>query len=276
MAVPSFLYGTAWKEERTERLVREALLAGFRGIDTANQRKHYHEAGVGAALAQAFREGLVARDDLFLQTKFTHARGQDHRLPYDPRAPLATQVRRSFESSLAHLHVDRIDAYLLHGPSVWPGLAEADLEAWRAMEDLQREGRVGAIGVSNVDAGQLRALLEAARVPPAYVQDRTFTRPGADAEVRRLCASRGVVYQGFSLLTAIPDALLHPAMQEVARAHEATPAQVVFAWCLGEGIVPLTGTSSRLHMEQDLAASGIALSSAQNEVVARLVGALHF
>src|SRR5216117_2073776 len=92
--IPDFLYGTAWKEDRTPALTELALDAGFRGIDTANQRRHYFEAGVGEALAAAFAAGL-ARDDLFLQTKFTYAGGQDHRLPYDPRAPLATQVEQS-------------------------------------------------------------------------------------------------------------------------------------------------------------------------------------
>ena len=60
--IPSFVYGTAWKEAETERLARLALEAGFRGIDTANQRRHYHEAGVGAAIARAVSSGLVRRD----------------------------------------------------------------------------------------------------------------------------------------------------------------------------------------------------------------------
>src|SRR5579885_2917551 len=106
--VPRFLYGTAWKEDETERLTALALRQGFRGIDTANQRKHYHEAGVGAAVAGAIRDGLVTRDDLFLQTKFTFRAGQDHRLPYDPAAPIAAQIAQSFESSLRHLGTETI------------------------------------------------------------------------------------------------------------------------------------------------------------------------
>src|SRR5580765_2419753 len=97
ISVPRFLYGTAWKEDETQRLTELALRQGFRGIDTANQRKHYHEAGVG----QAIGEGLVDRAELFLQTKFTFQRGQDPRLPYDPKAPIATQVEQSFASSLS-------------------------------------------------------------------------------------------------------------------------------------------------------------------------------
>ena len=114
--VPRFLYGTAWKEDETARLTALALGQGFRGIDTANQRRHYHEAGVGRGIEDAVKSGLVARDDLFLQTKFTHRRGQDHRLPYDPEAPIADQVAQSFARSLENLGLDAIDSYVLHGP----------------------------------------------------------------------------------------------------------------------------------------------------------------
>src|SRR5262245_25962111 len=98
-SVPTFLYGTAWKEDRTPALPELALRAGFRGIDTANQRRHYFEAGVGQGLAAAYRARLVAREDLFLQTKFTYQDGQDHRLPYDPTADFSTQVAQSMASS---------------------------------------------------------------------------------------------------------------------------------------------------------------------------------
>src|SRR5687767_1688582 len=96
---PQFLYGTAWKEDKTQTLVELALRQGFRGIDTANQRRHYHEAAVGQAIAASIDGGLVTRDDLFLQTKFTFQGGQDHRLPYDPQAAIPTQVQQSFASS---------------------------------------------------------------------------------------------------------------------------------------------------------------------------------
>src|SRR5512142_203779 len=111
---PDFLYGTAWKEERTRGLVELALRQGFRGIDTANQRRHYDEATVGQAVAAAIASGLVARDDLFLHTKFTFRQGQDHCLPYDSGAPIPAQVEQSFTRSLEHLGVEVIDSYLLH------------------------------------------------------------------------------------------------------------------------------------------------------------------
>src|ERR1044072_3514897 len=107
--VPRFLYGTAWKEDQTQRLTELALRTGFRGIDTANQRRHYHEAAVGDAVRAAVASGFT-RDDLFLQTKFTFRGGQDHRLPYDPAAPVSKQVEQSLASSLEHLGTDVIDS----------------------------------------------------------------------------------------------------------------------------------------------------------------------
>src|SRR5437588_10111423 len=81
--VPRFLYGTAWKEEETERLTAFALRQGFCGIDTANQRRHYDEAAIGQAVAAAIASGLVTRHDLVLQIKFTFRSGRGQRLPDD-------------------------------------------------------------------------------------------------------------------------------------------------------------------------------------------------
>ena len=269
--IPPLVYGTAWKEERTAPLVAQALRAGFRGIDTANQRKHYHEAGVGQALREAFASGLVRREELFLQTKFTYRRGQDHRLPYDPEAPLAEQVAQSCESSLAHLGVDALDAYLLHGPSAFPHLGEDDLVTWRAMEELHALGKVRLLGVSNVTAQQLATLHAAARVKPRIVQNRTFTRPHADAAVRAFCAEHGLVYEGFSLLTAIPHVLAHPTVVELAMRHGRTPAEAIFAYCLARGMVVLTGTTSEAHMRQDLAAPDLRLDAGELALLDALV-----
>ncbi len=250
--MPPFLYGTAWKEDETERLTRLALEAGFRGIDTANQRRHYFEAGVGAAIAGAVAAGLVRRDELFLQTKFTYVRGQDHRLPYDPKADLATQVRQSFESSLSHLGVDSLDSYVLHGPSSGNGLSSDDRDVWRAMEELHAAGRTRLLGVSNVSLEQLEELWEHAAVPPAFVQNRCFARNGWDLHVRAFCRANGAIYQGFSLLTANVRELRHPAFAELVERVAMTPAQVVFRFARQVGMLPLTGTTDAAHMREDL------------------------
>src|SRR5215831_15349989 len=121
VAIPSFMYGTAWKKDATTMLVLQAFEAGFTAIDTANQLVHYDEARVGEALLQLAKQG-IARDKLFLQTKFTPINGQDHRHPYDARASITTQVQQSFARSLEHLHTDYLDSYVLHGPYSRRGL----------------------------------------------------------------------------------------------------------------------------------------------------------
>ena len=252
VAVPSIMYGTAWKEERTQALTSEAIACGFRAIDTANQRKHYVEAGVGAAVGAAVASGSVTREQLFLQTKFTWQRGQDHRLPYDPDADLATQVQQSIDSSLKHLGVTRIDSYILHSPSRGYGLAEADWETWRAMEEAVRTGRVGLLGVSNISSEQLATLVGGVKIAPAFVQNRCFAHNRWDADVRALCETNDIVYQGFSLLTANPQVLSSPRLIAIARRHGKTVAQVVFRFAIELWMLPLTGTGDGLHMHQDL------------------------
>jgi diketogulonate reductase-like aldo/keto reductase len=252
--VPTFFYGTAWKEADTERLTSQALALGFRAIDTANQRKHYVEAAAGAAVARALARGAVTRDELFLQTKFTHIDGQDQRLPYDPRADVRTQVQQSFASSLDHLCTDYLDSYVLHGPSRRRGLAPADREAYGAMAELQRAGRVRLLGVSNVALDQLEEFCASPSGPPAFVQNRCYAQTGWDRDVRELCRRHGIAYQGFSLLTANRQVLASPALLRIAKRLGATPAQVVFRFALELGMLPLTGTSSEEHARSDLAA----------------------
>jgi diketogulonate reductase-like aldo/keto reductase len=270
--VPRFLYGTAWKEEDTDRLTRLALRHGFRGIDTANQRKHYDEAAVGRAVDAAVAAGFVTRDDLFLQTKFTFPGGQDHRLPYDPAAPVPTQVEQSFASSLGHLGADVIDSYLLHAPTRRDGLGAADWAAWRAMEAVHQGGRARLLGISNVTAGQVRELCAGARVRPRFVQNRCYAARGWDREVRAVCAAEGITYQGFSLLTANRAALADPAVGAIAGRHGRSAAQVVFRFALEVGMVPLTGTTDPEHMRVDLGAFDFRLDPAEVAAIDGVAG----
>lgn len=269
---PELLYGTAWKEERTAALTELALRTGFRGIDTANQRRHYFEAGVGAAVADAIARGMLARSDLFLQTKFTYAPGQDHRLPYDRDAPFATQVAQSFESSLEHLSTDYVDSYVLHGPYSRQGWTRADREAWTAMEALQRAGTARVLGVSNVSLEQLAALFDAAEVKPAFVQNRCFARSGWDRAVRAFCRQHAIVYQGFSLLTANERELFSRPMRELSARTGRTVPQLVFRFAIQVGMLPLTGTSSAEHMAEDLAVYDFELAAEDVALIERIGG----
>jgi len=273
MISPNFLYGTAWKEDKTRRCVISALESGFRAIDTANQRKHYNEAGVGEAL----QASGIPRSELFLQTKFTPQRGQDHRLPYDPEAPIATQVKQSFENSLEHLHTDYLDSYVLHGPSIPDGqsLTVEDWEAWRAMEALFTEKRTRFLGVSNVTASQLKELNEGARVKPKFAQIRCFARSGWEKEKREYCREHGITFQGFSLLTANKDVLNGAHTKALAERLKITSSQVIFIFARQIGMLPITGTTDPFHMREDLESLSLALSDGEVKTMEAIVSDDH-
>jgi diketogulonate reductase-like aldo/keto reductase len=244
---PRIIYGTAWKKAETERLVGAAIRQGFRGIDTACQPKHYDEAGVGKGIAAV--RGLT-RADLYLQTKFTPASGQDPaRIPYDPTAPLSDQVAQSFEASLGNLQTSYLDCLILHSP-----LAPTQtLEVWRAMESIVEAGGVRRLGISNFyRLDDLKALYDSARIKPRVLQNRFHAETGYDRELRNYCRDARIVYQSFWTLTANPHLLAHPAIAGMAKSHGRTAAQILFRYLTQSGVVPLTGTRSEAHMREDL------------------------
>jgi len=270
--IPDFLYGTAWKKDPTAALTEQALRTGFRGVDTANQLRHYNEAGVGEGLAAAYRAGAASRGELFLQTKFTYVQGQDHRLPYDPAASLSVQVAQSLASSLEHLGTDYVDSFLLHGPSMRQGWSFDDAEVWEAMRKERDAGRARLLGVSNVGLHHLQRMMEVQDEVPAFVQNRCFAVAGWDRDVRQFCRERGILYQGFSLLTANLEVLQHPVVTDPAKKFGVTSAQVVFAFARQIGMLPLTGTTNGGHMKQDLESRELTLPAEvvrQIETIAR-------
>lgn len=264
--VPSFMYGTAWKKEATAQLVRLAVAAGFTAIDTANQLIHYQEAQVGDALLALAQQG-IPRDRLFLQTKFTPTNGQDHRTPYDASAALTTQVVQSFNSSLAHLHTDYLDSYVLHGPYQRQGLGAADWEVWAAIEGLYQSGKTKMIGISNVTPEQLTQLCAKAAVKPMMVQNRCYAALGWDKEVREICRTQSIIYQGFSLLTANREVFSDPNIRVIAQRLKTGLAQVVFRFAMQVGMLPLTGTTNEQHMKDDLQAERLTLTAEDIRVI---------
>jgi diketogulonate reductase-like aldo/keto reductase len=202
---------------------------------------------------------LVTRADLFLQTKFTYREGQDHRLPYDPAASLSLQVTQSMASSLEHLGTDHVDSFVLHGPASRSHWTTADFETWQAMIKERDAGRTRLLGVSNISLVQLQQMARAHAEPPAFVQNRCYANRGWDRDVRAFCRERNIVYQGFSLLTANVEVLRHPLVARLAAQHNASPAQIVFAFSKQIGMLPLTGTANPEHMKQDLASRSLKL-----------------
>lgn len=275
MQISRILYGTAWKKDETERLVAEAIREGFRGIDTACQPKHYDEAGVGRGVAQCLRDGLaggvrLTRGDLYLQTKFTPIGGHDpRRIPYDARAPLATQVAQSFAASQRNLKTDYVDSLVLHSPL--PDDAET-LVTWRALESIADSGGARALGISNCySLDELETLYRAARVKPTIVQNRLYKESGYDVEIRAFCRTHGITYQSFWTLTANPDLLASAAIRTPASRLQRTPAQVFFRYLTQQGVVPLTGTTSVAHMREDLAIFEFELTADEQAAVTELM-----
>ncbi|KAI6002846.1 NADP-dependent oxidoreductase domain-containing protein [Pisolithus albus] len=242
---PKIIYGTAWKGERTALLVMNAFLQGFRALDTACQPKHYREDLVGEALERLQCKHDLLREEYYIQTKFTPISGQDLNkpLPYNPEDSVTDQIKSSLATSLRNLRTSYLDSYLLHSPL---RTVDATLEA-------------------NVyDARVLVALGQLRKVQ--VVQNRWYEGNSWDREVWQYCRDNDIEYQSFWTLTGSPSLLAHPAVLKASTKLDVTPAQVIFKLVQLHGIVPLTGTSSELHMQQDLAAERIALEGVEEEI----------
>ncbi len=251
MQMPPLMYGTAWKKEETANLVEMAIVSGFRGIDTACQPKHYHEAGVGEALVRLAGHGIM-REELFVQTKFTPLSGQDPaRIPYDPTAPLEMQVAQSFETSKRNLRTNYVDSFVLHSP-LFP---YAHLQkVWGAMEEVYHAGGARRIGISNCyDLELLKRIYSNAEVKPAVVQNRFYAESGYDIELRSWCDNKGITYQSFWSLTANPHILGSRILITLGRKYFKTEAQIFYRYLCHRGIVPLIGSTSKHHVDEDLA-----------------------
>ncbi|KAI2625507.1 putative aldo-keto reductase [Xylaria nigripes] len=271
MSVPKLLYGTAWKKEATADLVFRALKAGFRGVDTAAQPRHYKEALVGAGIKKAISQDIVRRQDLFIQTKFSPVNAQDlNNLPYDPKAPLQEQVHASVSSSLANFTFEGsddayIDSLVVHTP---PSDSFADLaEVWKALETYVPH-RVRQLGISNADLHFVQFLSEnsAISVRPAVVQNRFYHATQWDVDLRAYCRLQGITFQSFWTLSGNPELLRSGPVQKLAENARISAPVALYALVLGlEGITVLDGTTSDEHMAEDLKVTKILNEFAQDQ-----------
>jgi diketogulonate reductase-like aldo/keto reductase len=248
--VAPLFYGTAWKKTATSRLVALALAAGFRAIDTACQPKHYREDLVGDALS---RTSNVAREDLFVQTKFTLPGGQDPtNIPYDINAKLEDQVRQSFSKSLQNLQTDYIDAVLLHSPARTLEVAASILNV---LLQFKERGQIRYLGISNIYS--LPMLKEICTIVPKstvqIIQNRFYQETGYDMALRDYCRENDIVYQSFWTLTGNPHILKSERLKAIAKRLDASVEGVFYRFCIQKGIIVLDGTTSEDHMKEDLA-----------------------
>ena len=255
--VAPFIYGTAWKKGASATLVHQALEAGFRAIDTAAQPKHYQENLVGEGIRQAINGGLVTRQELHLQTKYTPPNGQDPKdMPYKPSDPIQTQVRDSVLSSLKNLKFtdtedegqNYIDCLILHSPL---STFNKTLEAWQSMTSFLDRG-VRTIGVSNINLTVLRTLYKEADIVPSVVQNRFHKGTGYDADVRAFCQEKGIVYESFWTLTANPQLLKSSFVQKVADAVGVDREMALYGLVGGLDVTILNGTTNADTMRNDL------------------------
>jgi 2,5-diketo-D-gluconate reductase A len=212
--------------EDTAEIVRHALKTGYRSIDTA--AAYENEAGVGEALS----ESGLQREEVFITTKLWNSdQGHDSAL-------------RAFERSLERLGLEYVDLYLIHWPAPDKGKY---VETWQAFTELRSEGRARSIGVSNFLPEHLERIVDATGVVPALNQIELHPRL-QQAELRRVHERHGILTEAWSPLGqgAVLD---EPAIEEIAKAHDRTPAQVVLRWHiqLGNVVIPKSVTPERIE-----------------------------
>ncbi|KAK8107754.1 uncharacterized protein PG998_009767 [Apiospora kogelbergensis] len=247
VATPRFIYGTAWKGDRTADLVYQALKCGFRGIDTANQPGSYHEHLAGDGVRRAVAEGIVTRESLYLQTKFTYtADGPHHadRGPQEPAAPLEEQIQTSVARSLEDLATipssssaaPYLDCLVLHTPF---RTTEETMRYWRAIETYVPH-QIRHLGIANAQSGIVEQILydEAVRFPPSVVQNSFTRKTDFDTNLRHLCRQRGIVFQTFWTLTANARLVGSRLIEDVAICTGTSREVAFYALVLGLGARP--------------------------------------
>lgn len=247
--IPAIGLGT-WQvpDAHTQRLVEAALEVGYRHLDTA--AFYGNERGVGAAV----RASGLPREELFVTTKVWNDRHG-----YDA-------ARRAYDESLDRLGLDHVDLYLIH----WPKPSrDRYVETWRALVDLQYEGLVGAVGVSNFQPAHLDRLRQETGVEPAVNQIEVHPYLG-QAALRAIHRRRGIATAAWSPLARGGALLTDPVITRVAREVGRSPGQVVLRWHLQQGnvVIPKTATPARLAENLDLEV--FELSPAQEAAISGL------
>lgn len=254
-AIPQVGLGV-WKAEgdQARNAVKSAIDAGYRHIDTAATYGNEGQVGEGV------RDAGIARDELFITTKlWNDAQGYDSTLA-------------AFDKSMTKLGLDYLDLYLIHWPAPRKGLF---VETWKALVKLKEDGRIRSIGVSNFEREHLDRIIGETGVKP--VINQIEIHPGfQQAEMRRHHEELGIATQSWSPLGQ-GSMLSNPVIEEIARKHGKSPAQVIIRWHLDSGLVviPKSVTPSRIvenfdvfsfRLEDDDIASISSLDSADGRI----------
>ena len=214
------------KDDETPSSVREALKAGYRSIDSA--QIYENESGLGRAI----KESGMKREDLYITTKIWNSeQGYDSTL-------------KSFDVSMGKLGIEKLDLLLIHWPSAHRNLY---VETWKAMIQLQRNGRVKSIGVSNFAKEHLDKILEATSVVPVLNQIELHPH-FQQKDLRRFHEQHNIKTEAWSPLGQ-GKVISDPVIKNISDKHKKTPAQVILRWHMENGIIaiPKSITPSRIQ-----------------------------
>jgi diketogulonate reductase-like aldo/keto reductase len=257
-AIPALGFGTLIPDPiATRNATKAALETGFRAIDTAE--RYRTEKEVGEAMKEVFATGKIRREEVFVITKLWNTNHRPER------------VRPAFEASLKKLQLDYLDLYLIHTPFAFqpgdeqdPRDANGDViydrgvtlaETWAALEELVREGRCRAIGLSDVGVEKVREIVAGATIKPAVVHVECHPYL-PEWELLDYCRKNGIVLQAFAALghSSDPNLLADPIITAIAQRLGKTPAQVALAWAIqrGTALLTTTKTPSRLRENFDV------------------------
>ncbi|WP_214770497.1 aldo/keto reductase [Exiguobacterium sp. s133] len=242
LSMPQLGYGVfKVPEEEVYQAVLEALRAGYHSIDTA--MIYENEAGVGRAL----RDSGIPREEIFLTTKVWNA-DQGY-----------AETLAAFETSLTKLGVDYVDLYLIH----WPMPNEDRyVDTWHALEELYKQGKTKAIGVSNFHIPHLKRILEEGTVVPAVNQIELHPFLSQE-EIRTFCKEHDILVEAWSPLMKGRDALTEPVITDIATTKDKTPAQVILRWHIQHGIIAIPKSVTPSRIRENLAVFDFELSATE-------------
>lgn len=255
--IPCIGFGT-WQTpdgDVAREAVKSAIKAGYTHIDTA--QAYGNEESVG----QGIKESGVAREDLFITTKLWNM-SHSYEL-----------CKRDFEESLKKLGLDYVDLYLIHWPNPitfrdhWQ---DANAETWKAMEELYKEGKIRAIGISNFRQHHIDELLKTAEIKPMVNQIRLCPGETQD-ELVEYSRSKGMILEAYSPLGTgkIFDV---PEMQALAEKYGKSIAQICIRWSLQQGYLPLPKSVTASRIEENIKVFDFELEEADVKLIAGLTG----
>lgn len=250
--IPRLGFGTyqATEQEGIEA-VKQALQAGYRLLDTAS--KYENEAAVGKGI----KASGISREEIVVTTKVWR-----ENLGY-------SETKQAFAASLEKLDLTYIDIYLIHWPANFKNFGsdwkKKNAETWRAMEELQAEGKIKSIGVSNFWKEHLDALLETAKVVPAVNQIEFH--PGYwQADLKQYCEQKGIVLEAWSPL-ARGKVFDNESIRAIAKNHQKTIAQICLRWCLQHQTIVIPKSTTKERIVSNLAIFDFQLSSQEMEEI---------